>query len=544
MVRRVLFFLVVYVSIVFPQPDSRFHPFDWVAYKQPGSVRSISEGYSYIYFGTETGGIWRYHFYRDAFDAPITTAQGLTSDNIISVFIDNETGILWAATDQSLDNSYTRGGEWTSRSLNEYALPGDAYIRRLGSSKNYLWGFTGTSFLKLDRTSGILLGVMLSPDEEISHWSSETIYFNRDIPKEWANYSFTDGWLLMVDQLVDPRGEYLKVLTTFTASNHDIWIGSEDGWVFRGDDQMEIFNPICLGPASNDVTVILDDNPILFAGRVNRQTKGFTTFYPYRVEFDHIYFESNINMNPQSIYSIADVDNEMWFGSDKGILVYNKKRDYWRQLDKTRGIPGLPVTAMSADTGSVWIGSPNGITRMLLKTKRSIPDEIDDILKNAYIYDIEVIENTVWIASEYYLLIYDMVDNILTDFRKYGNLEAFGSMANLFKQFREIYIDGDHVYVIAQNRVLSYSLKTKKWDFLIPSETISWNKKILSIAVIDDWCFLGTENGLIRYDRFHNITDNYAFPFLGQIREILIQDDILLLGTNNGLIQFNWNYDL
>ena len=58
---RILFFLI---TILFSQPDSRFQAFDWVLYKGPGKINSITDGYTYAYIGTEKGGIKRFNLYK------------------------------------------------------------------------------------------------------------------------------------------------------------------------------------------------------------------------------------------------------------------------------------------------------------------------------------------------------------------------------------------------------------------------------------------------------------------------------------------------
>jgi len=49
--------IFTFVSIhyfVICQPNSRHDPFDWVIFRKPGAIRSFTEGFSYIYIGTES----------------------------------------------------------------------------------------------------------------------------------------------------------------------------------------------------------------------------------------------------------------------------------------------------------------------------------------------------------------------------------------------------------------------------------------------------------------------------------------------------------
>jgi len=542
-VKQYSFWLFIFSGII-AQPDNRFDIFDWVIYRQSGAVHSISEGFNYTYFGTENGGVWRYHLYRNTFEEPITKAQGLTSNHIESVYLDKETGLLWVATDNTIEYSYSRSGEWTSHSLAEYGLSNGSSIIKIGSSQSYLWLFTGSLFLKLDRVSGIMISSMTSPDETSIMWSSDRYYYNFSLPEIYKNYIFSDGWLLHDNQLIDPLGRFYNITTAAEGSMNRIWICSEDGTTFLGDKQMETFYPMTIGSANTDVTAITSDYPIHYAGRANSLTKGITTFYFDEIEFDFVEFETTVNMNPQSIYSILEMEDEIWYGSDLGILVYDKEDEFWQQLDQTRGVPGVPVLAMAEDSGSVWVGSPRWISQIRKQSKRKLPNELEGILDNQHVYDIEIVSETVWFAGDYFLLIYNSRDNSLTDFRKYGDTKEIGNWMNILKEFREIKVANDHVVVSTMNHILDYDIKKKKWSFLLQPTVFPINKTILTIEVTKDWCFIGTDKGLMRYDRQYLFLEEYPFPFIGSVREIFFDGDILWLGTNEGLIKFHWSYDL
>ena len=542
-VKKYSLWLFIFSGII-AQPDNRFDIFDWVIYRQPGAVHSISEGFNYTYFGTENGGVWRYHLYRNTFEEPITKAQGLTSNQIESVYLDKGTGILWVATDKTIEYSYSRSGEWTSHSLAEYGLPGGSSIIKIGSSQSYLWLFTGSLFLKLDRVSGIMISSMTSPDEPSIMWNSDRYYYDFRLPEIYKNYIFSDGWLLHDNQLVDPNGRFYNITTAAEGSMNRIWICSEDGTIFLGDKQMETFYPMTIGPANTDVTAMTQGYPIHYAGRTNSMTKGITTFYSDEIEFDFVDFETTVNMNPQSIYSILEMEDEIWYGSDFGILVYDKEDDYWRQLDKTRGVPGVPVLAMAEDSGSVWVGSPRGISQIRKQSKRKLPKDLEGILDNQHVYDIEIVGETVWFAGDYFLLIYNSRDNLLTGFRKYGDTKEIGNWMNILKDFRKIKVANDHVVISTMNHILDYDIKKKKWSFLLQPTVFPISKTILTIEVTKDWCFIGTDKGLMRYDRQYLFMEEYPFPFIGSVREIVVHGDILWLGTNEGLIKFHWSYDL
>ena len=111
-----ILFLLPMVSI-FTQPDTRFRPFDWVQYCGSGGITSISEGYSHVYLGTEKGGVQRLSLFGGDFSEPITMAQGLNDNSITAVYFDYFTGILWVATPNQIQYSFTREGNWKNINL-------------------------------------------------------------------------------------------------------------------------------------------------------------------------------------------------------------------------------------------------------------------------------------------------------------------------------------------------------------------------------------------------------------------------------------------
>ena len=147
------------------QPDSRFRPFDWVLYRGAGSITSITEGYTFAYIGTESGGLKRFNLFGNDFDDPITTAQGLKDNHIAATHFDMETGLIWVASPNHLQYSFSREGDWYANELQNLGLSRNDRINRIGSTTNYVWLQARSSYVKLDHSSGILVGIYPTPDE-------------------------------------------------------------------------------------------------------------------------------------------------------------------------------------------------------------------------------------------------------------------------------------------------------------------------------------------------------------------------------------------
>ncbi len=333
--------------LVLCQPSSRHDPFDWIVYKKPGKIRSFAEGFSYIYIGTESAGIYRYSIYGDRFEAPITRAQGLASNEITAIHFDKRTGTLWAATDESLDYTYTREGNWTSNKLDNYNLLSGVKIEQLGSSENYLWALAGTLYLKLDRVSGIFLGSFPFPDEMGINWSSGPIRYAEGIDDLLMEYTVMDGWLLNLNTFISPVGKPVRATSIYKGSTNTLWVGSDSGIIFQGDPYMKSFYPLTYGLANTDVQAMTYEFPSWVGGRAYPGDPGAVTLVdPERGYFTWYEGETAINVDQLEVFGSCSVDNEVWFGGQNAIYVYNRKDDFWRTLDATRGLPVGRIKAL------------------------------------------------------------------------------------------------------------------------------------------------------------------------------------------------------
>jgi hypothetical protein len=131
--------LLILLNNIGAQPDSRFSPFDWVLYSGARKISSITEGFTFAYIGTESGGLKRFNLFGNYFDEPITTAQGLENNNITAVHFDKGTGLIWVSTPQHIQYSFSREGDWYSFDLQNLGLSRYDQIKQIGSSSNYIW---------------------------------------------------------------------------------------------------------------------------------------------------------------------------------------------------------------------------------------------------------------------------------------------------------------------------------------------------------------------------------------------------------------------
>ncbi len=535
---KIILSIVLIFNILLAQPDSRFDAFDWTLYKQTGSINSISEGYDYTYFATENAGILRLQLYQNRFEEPITTAQGLTDNQIFAVHFDNNTGILWVASENSIDYSYNAEGNWFQIDINETGLLSEAKVQQIGSTDNYIWVNAGSAFLKLDKVSGIVLGLLPVPDEYNIIWSSKKERI-LEIPNTLKNYVVMDGWILNYNQFIDPFGKIVEPSTYYFSKNNKVYIGMEDGTILDGDVQMEIFYPFTFGLNNSDITAFTKLNNLWIVGRNNFNSEGVTRYSFRNNEFQHIDFVNSINFKSQSFYSILETNKEVWFGGNSTISIYNKKREYWREITEANGLPNGNITSLVEDSSYVWVGTTRGLARVSKINMRVKQIDLEKFLRMKKINDIEIIGDNLWIATDNHLLIYDQKNNSLIDFKSFGNTDDIKERKNIFMKFTDIYQHYNKLYIATPVGILKYNVTDQYWAVIVEPSTYE-GSRVNNLVIENGYCFIGTDYGIWLIDIKNGYSQLFDYPFIGSVQDMYIQHDILLIGSDNGLIKYLW----
>lgn len=534
--RIYLFILLSAITIMNAQPDSRFRPFDWVLYRGAGSITSITEGYSYAYVGTATGGIHRFSLFGNDFSEPVTVAQGLKNNAVTAVHFDHQTGIIWTATPDHIQYSYTREGDWRSIPLLETGLSRFDRIQRIGSSKNYIWLQGKSIYVKLDHSSGIVAGIFPFPDEIKIQWSSGPYGDDRSLEEILMNYSIMSGWMLTGDHLIDPLGRTVDIITGLAGRHGDVWIGCSDGTLLQGKSVSEIFYPISTGSFGVDVGGMTLTDEFLWLGGLDYVSgKGVSWLNLYSGESYTFEFDAVVNMSPTPIYSIWYSDQTIWAGGHKLALVYDKGDNYWRTLGVERGVPDGKVWDIVGDSSHVWMASSNGIRRLNQDSWREEPLGFEYLFQGIPVYDLDQTDGTVWIGSRSGLFIFNQVQPQLRNASELGRKEFAGTMYGV-KAVKEF--EGS-IYACCDLGIVKFDLSEMVWELLFPAAYYH-SKIVHAMAVNRKHIFLGTEEGLVRINKKTGFIREYFFPFIGQVNKLELKKNIIWMGTTNGLLKFKW----
>ena len=539
---RIILSIGLIFHVLHAQPDSRFDIFDWALYRQTESINSISEGYNYAYFATENAGILRFQLFQKRFDEPITTAQGLSSNKIKAIHFDQNTGMLWAASENSIEYSYNAKGDWFKAEISETGILSKSQVEQIGSSNNFIWISTENSFFKLDKISGLMMGMLPLPDEDDIIWSSKRDQY-LEIPNILKDYTVMDGWSINQNGFINSIGKYVEPNTFYFGKNSEVYIGMEDGTIFNGDVQMETFYPYHYGLNNSDVTAFTKLDNLWIVGQNNFRTEGVTKYSLRNNEFQHIDFENSINLKRQPFYSILETDREVWFGGNSVVSIYNKKEDYWREITEANGIINGRVTSLAEDSTAIWVGTTRGLSKISKFSKHSEQIDLERLLTMRKINDIEIVGNKLWIATDNYLLIFDQENNLLVDLKNLGNTDSIKVREDVLNNFTDIFYSGDGVFISTPVGILKFDIHKEKW-MVIAEPSVYEGSKVNNLVISDRYCFLGTDYGIWQINIKDGFSQLYDFPFIGSVQDMYIQGDKLLIGSDKGLIKYLWKKNL
>ena len=537
---NLVIFLLSTFTIINSQPDSRFRPFDWVLYHGPGEIKSLSEGYNYIYIATKNGGIKRFNIYSLTFDEPITIAQGLESNNVSAIHFDSETGYIWAATPNHIQYSFSREGDWFSIEIKSLGLSDYDEVKKIGSSVGYIWIQLRSSYAKLSHSSGSLVGIYSIPDEVSINWSSGPFTNQNELSEIFMNYSISDGWIYSGNDLIDPLGRRVTMTTGFIGKYGNVYAGTDDGTFFHASEVMQNFTPMIPDITNFAVSSMYKDGDKIWIGSPNYvNSKGISWTNPWSKQFGSYLFEETINMTPTPIFSLTAEGDELWAGGDNLLLFYDQKKDYWRTFGEEIGIPSGQLWSLHRDDSHIWVGSSNGISRISRSTKREDPIGIEYIFHENPIYDIEEYQDDIWIGARSGIFVYSKSSPQLKNGMELGRK----SFAENMIRITAIKEHNGEMYVVGDMGIAKFDFDKSEWELLFNSVTYQ-SRTVYSLALKKNNIFLGTDDGIVRINQKTGFIKDYSFSFIGQVNEIIVEDKVLWAATNNGLIKFKWKRDL
>ena len=475
-------FLVASLALVNDVMAQRL-PGQAVTYRNYDYVRAVTSSVRYAYYAT-TGGLIRYDKMQQRWDTLQIGADEAPLDLIDRIWVDK--------FDQSVFVS-------TESGLYEY----DDFFKR--------WN---------------LINELPTIDNDVRHIAAPDIM----LPEFSANY---------VDkgELVDIYGRRFATTDIVLEAGGDMWIGTWGFGPAKGDISTRLMSLLPYGLLQNRVDVILSDDSLLWLGGeiFGDYRTGLSALQPTENRF--VYLESGLTSEfPAVDVRCLEADSARLFvGTPAGLFTINKSTGVARgPLNARRGLLVDFVVSLLRTGDSLFVGTAEGLSVINLKTD-SIVHVRPETFHQRVIYDLEKVDNTIWIASGAGAFRFTPDSDRLQQFQD-SDLVLFSTVLNV-----EHY-DGQ-VWLASDAGVVRLDLTTGKSESF--REAGDWRDR-RALAVNNRLVALADDIGLYiivlgkKKTRTYRLTtdDGLASNYVLSLR---FDGDYLWIGTEKGLTRFFWN---
>ncbi len=456
-----------------------------------------------VYFGT-TGGLTRYNRYEKKWGLPFTTSDGLPDNWIRNVASDPDRNEIWVDTYAGPAMYQPVFEEWSI----EFEFP---------------------HHLAQSDTSGVNLpdffmepGLSLQPGRYI-------------MDSDLNQYKITD---------------YLE------GDLDDLWIGT---WgLGAGLASLRHFqlNMLKFGLYDKDVKAILiDGDDVWFGGSgFFYRSQGITRYDRGKGSWDYFSAPHTPSLVSNQVNVIEADKKFVWFGTEDGLVRFDKKRDSWKSYNTFRGLPDNEVTALNADGDVLWIGTRYGLA-LYSANKDSMAKVNDPLLKGIYIYCILADSHFVWVGTERGVYTLDRTKRTWYRFSTPDNL-LYGQVRSISKcaggplhassqdsAERKSYSGKDEIWFGTDMGVLGYNPVTDE-RMVYQSKIDLPEANVIKLACGKRYVWVATGNGVLRLDKERQLWTQYTTEdgLLDDfVQDLVLDGDYIWFGTPQGATRFFWN---
>lgn len=454
-----------------------------VTYSDFGFIRDIATSVSRVYFATSNG-ISIYNKYSHSWEQPLTGKYGINDQDIHNIWVDHFGDHLYAQT---------------STEFYEY----DSLAQR--------W-YTISSLPQLDNEA-----------KEV------------DPPK--VMFAPTGYNYLGDGRLVDNVGRYFTFLETIDDGSGSLWIGTWGHGAATASSSSGSINLIPFGLLQSRVNAIYNDDGYLWiSGAVlNSNRTGISIFNPVENSFEYI--ESGLTREFPSvdINCLAGDDSIIYAGTEVGVFLID--RSSFRIIDKIARNDGLSnenILSLAKTGDSIFAGTAEGLNLIIPlgdSTAVSGPVQLlDDI-----IYDLEVVDTTLWIAASSGAYRWFWTTGKLQQYQD-PNLVIFSACLAIERW-------KDFLWLASNDGLVKLNLKSGETT---PFRSVTANRDYRALAVNDTIAVMTSNLGMKIL--FHAIDKPFEREFTtddglpsSNVFELELDGDYVWIGTDKGLTRFWWN---
>ena len=527
---------MIYIILLFSislNENFAYQSEDWYTISNPGSIESITSSRDEIYFCTNKG-IYIYNLNDESFIYDTGYMRDFDTGNSLIIHYDEYRDYLWYLNNNYLHYKPRISSFWRQIDFHDLNVSSYRSIINIGSDHNNLYLDLGQVLAVLDPITGKYMEHINkeSSPNNINWSSSQHNISSYDI--DLNRYFSFEGYNVIANSRIENNGRIIYLTTILKDKFNDYWIGTDTGEIFYCDSKMKLIKKIDSIPlisninisylddlgdwwiSTNDYILISDKSmifnyPIFITKWIESENKWINY-----TKNDYSYIES------KDITSFIRVDNWLYIGTTKGLLIFNINQNNWKLIDESDGLNSNIIYDIIYMNNNIYIANSLGLNILSTISNIVIEQPVFSYLDNSSVYDINISDNKLLIASEIGLFMYDYqlntVDKIVDD--KY--LKIVTDKNNNFIASRR-----NRLYKISNNRELLFS-----------------SEKIKNISICDDYVWINNihEATILNLKNNKIVKYNQADGIIGdRINHLDCDDSWVWFSTNKGISMYNWS---
>jgi len=451
--------------------------------------------------------------------------EGISRVNVYG--IQNTMKYVWFATDGGIYRYSKSDGTWwtysPSKQRGSMETLADGNVRSVVTDVDFVYFGTANGISRYDKMTGNWLNytttdglidndvyALMLDDADLWVGTQKGISKYDTVSDLWTGYTKKDG--LPSDAIFS--------LAMSNSSKKIIWAGTRSGVAYLQDDKW------------NRITVAngLPDNFVWFVGTDSNSkdeiwfgTNKGAVRYNY-VKDTYIIYTMEDGLTDNVILSIGFTGKYVFLNTPKGATIYDRELDTFTPFSQSDGLVGISAKCVGSEQEikqKVWIGTDNGVSLYDFVTDRTKNYNENDGLAGNNTQSIMVDGKDVWFATDSGVSKYDTISDQWVTYRKASAVSQSSGSADLISpNIKSLAVDDNYVWVGTRIGLSRYDKISDSWEKFPLSGVLSANKASLDspfagwipetpgttspfirvMAVTGKYLWMGSDDGLYIYD--------------------------------------------
>ncbi len=472
-------FVIIFVCSVPALPPAG----QTVTYSNFSFIRNIVTSSNNVYFATSNG-IIIYDKFTRLWKEPLTAKYGIDDRDIYNIWVDRFDDHFYAQTSTDLYEYDSSGQRWYSIG----SLPA----------------------LETEDKKVVAPKVMFAP----------------------AGFNYlSDG------RLVDDAGRYFSLAETIEDGSGNLWLGTWGRGAAKSSSRTGLIELLPYGLIQERVNAIFNDSRILWVSGavVNSSRTGISIFDPEENSFEYIESGLTSDFPAVDINSLFGDESTIYAGTETGLITFDRETlRIVSRYSRKNGLTNDNILSIVATGDTIFAGTASGLN-MIMPFGDSVEIGGPVQLLDDVIYDLEVVDTTLWIAANSGCYRWYWTTDKLQQYQD-PKLVIFSSCLAIerWKNF---------LWLASNDGVVKLNLKTGETT---PFRSATSNRDFRALAVNDSIAVMTSNRGMSML--FHAIDKPFEREFTtddglpsAKVFELELEGDFVWIGTDRGLTKFWWN---